>query len=119
MSTKFVLDDKLYKTIKWAVQIVLPSLATFYYGVSEIWNLPYSYEIPATITALCAMLGVVLGISSSQYYGDESNYDGVMRVNKGTDGQLYDLVLNGDPLDLAVKENIRFKVDQAPSEKRM
>lgn len=109
----FVLSDKLYQTTKWTVQIVLPALATLYASLGDLWNLPHVVEVPATLTAVALFLGVCLGVSTHGYYNNDNRFDGTMRVNKSTDGQIYDLELNDDPLKLATKKEINFKVDRS------
>jgi hypothetical protein len=51
----------------YLAQIVLPALAVLYAALAEIWSLPYAKEIPATIMAIDAFMGVVLKISQSKY----------------------------------------------------
>lgn len=62
-----MMDDKTYTTLKWICLMFLPALATLYTGLAGIWPLPYSQEIPATITAVDAFLGVLLGVSTISY----------------------------------------------------
>lgn len=109
----FMMNDKTYQTIKWSVQIVLPALATLYATLGDAWGWPHLVEIPTTFTAIAMFLGIVLGISSYGYYSGEDRFDGTMRVNKSSEGQLYDLELNGDPVNLATKKEIKFKVDHS------
>ena len=61
------MSNKMYDTLKWIAQILLPALATLYFGIAKIWNLPYSEEIVGTITAVDLFLGAILGISTIQY----------------------------------------------------
>lgn len=62
-----VFSNKVYDILKWIAQYVLPGLATLYFGVANIWGLPHVGEVVGTITAIDTFLGVILGISSSQY----------------------------------------------------
>lgn len=62
-----ILPDKIYNVLKWIALIVLPALATFYAVIAGIWNLPYAEQIPATITAIDALLGALLGLSTHAY----------------------------------------------------
>ena len=112
-SSMFTMNDKLYHTTKWTVQIVLPALATLYATLGDLWGWPHLVEIPATFTAIAMFLGIVLGISTYGYNNSEDRFDGTMRVNKSNEGQIYDLELNGDPLNLATKKEINFKVDRS------
>jgi len=42
-------------------------LATLYFGLANIWNLPYAEQIVGTISAVDAFLGIILGISTYNY----------------------------------------------------
>ena len=60
-------NDKVYDVLVYLAQIVLPALAVLYAALAEIWGLPYAKEVPATIMAIDAFMGVVLKISQSKY----------------------------------------------------
>lgn len=62
------LSNKAYDALKFIAQIVLPAAGTLYYAIAKIWKLPLAEEIVGTITAVDTFLGVLLGISSNQYY---------------------------------------------------
>lgn len=62
-----LLPDKVYDILKWIAQILLPALGTLYFALAAIWGFPYAEQIVGTITAIDAFLGVLLGISSTQY----------------------------------------------------
>lgn len=71
------MSNKVYDVLKWIAQILLPALGALYFALANIWGLPYGEQIVGTITAVDAFLGVILGISSKQYYeNDEVNEDG-------------------------------------------
>lgn len=61
------MDDKLYDVLKYVGRIVLPALAVLYTTIGEIWNLPYTTEIPATIMAVDVFLNALLEIESANY----------------------------------------------------
>lgn len=61
------MNNKTYDVLKYIAQIVLPALATLYFALSKIWNLPLGEEIVGTISALDIFLGTLLGISSANY----------------------------------------------------
>lgn len=110
-----ILSDNLYKTIKWAVGIVLPAAATLILALGEIWDWPNMNQIVGTVTALSTFLGVVAGVSTFQYNESDAAFDGTMRVNRQGEGQLFDLILDEDPLNIAAQKEIRFKVDKSNS----
>lgn len=64
-------SNKVYDALKWIAQILLPALATLYFGVAQIWGLPFAEQIVGTVTVLDTFLGVVLGISSKNYNPDD------------------------------------------------
>ena len=61
------LSNKVYDTLKYVAQIILPALATFYVAIAGLWSLPYPKEISGTIMAIDTLLGACLMISSSNY----------------------------------------------------
>lgn len=62
-----IISNKLYDILKWIAQILLPAAGTLYFALAAIWGFPYAEEIVGTITAIDTFLGVILGISSSNY----------------------------------------------------
>jgi hypothetical protein len=62
-----MLSDKIYNVLKTITQYVLPATASLYFGLSKIWNLPYSEQVVGSILALDVFLGAILGISVSAY----------------------------------------------------
>ena len=67
------LNDKTYDVLCWIGRIVMPSLAVLYTTLGDIWGLPYTSEIPATIMGLDVFLNVLLGISANTYYKEKAN----------------------------------------------
>ena len=66
----FRMSDTVYDALKFIAQILLPSVGTFYFALAQIWNLPLAEQIVGTITAVDALLGALLGISTMQYQKD-------------------------------------------------
>ena len=66
-----MLSEKTYQILKYITQYVLPALGTLIFALSTIWALPYGEQIVGTITAIDAFLGVLLGISSYNYYKED------------------------------------------------
>lgn len=60
-------NDKVYDTLKWLCQIVIPAIATLYFSLSGIWGFPYGEQVVGTLTAIDTFLGVCLDISTYQY----------------------------------------------------
>ena len=69
------LSNKAYDILKWIAQILLPAVGTLYFALAGIWGLPYGEQVVGTITAVDTFLGVVLGISSSQYKKETEQHE--------------------------------------------
>ena len=61
------LSDKAYTILKWITLICIPALATFYVALSDVWGWPYADQVAKTATAVCTLLGALLGISTAEY----------------------------------------------------
>ena len=61
------MSNKVYDVLKWIAMYFLPAIGTLFFALSGIWNLPYGEQGVGTITAVDTFLGVLLGISTSQY----------------------------------------------------
>lgn len=68
-------SNKTYDILKWIAQYLLPAVGTLYFALARIWGLPYGEEIIGTISAVDVFLGVILGISTSQYNKTENSTD--------------------------------------------
>lgn len=64
------LDNKTYDILKWVAQLLLPAMGTLYFALAGIWNLPYGEQVLGTITAIDTFLGVILGLSQTNYQGE-------------------------------------------------
>ena len=62
------MDSRTYDILKYIAQVVLPALGTLYFALASIWGFPYGEQIVGTITAIDTFMGVLLKISSDNYY---------------------------------------------------
>ena len=67
------LSNKTYDILKWVAQYLLPAIGTLYFALAGIWGFPYGEQVVGTVTAIDAFLGVILGISTSQYNKTTNN----------------------------------------------
>jgi hypothetical protein len=104
-----LLTGKTYDLMKSIAQLYLPALGTLYFTVAAIWGLPSAEEVVGTIGAVDLFLGVILGISSSNYDKSPMKYDGTMAITNHDDGSTLDLK-EVDLNALANKETLTFKV---------
>lgn len=61
------MTNNVYDVLKYIAQIALPAVGTLYFALAGIWGFPYGEAVVGTITAVDVFLGVLLGISSSNY----------------------------------------------------
>jgi len=61
------LSNKMYDTLKWIAQILLPAIGVLYFALAGIWGFPYGEQIVGTITVVDAFLGALLGVNTLQY----------------------------------------------------
>ncbi len=107
-----LLSNKVYDTLKWIAQYLLPASATLYFALAAIWGFPYGEQVVGTISALTIFLGVLLGISTNTYIKSGADTDGVLQVDvTNPEKDIYRLQLNSSLEDLAGKDKISLKVD--------
>jgi hypothetical protein len=107
-----LLSNKVYNTLKWISQYLLPASGTLYFVLAAIWGLPYGEQIVGTISALIIFLSVILGISTNTYVKSGKDTDGILQVDvRNPYKDIYRLQLNSDVEDLADKQKITFIVD--------
>ena len=107
------LSNEVYNSLRFFTQYVLPGIGTLYFALAAIWGLPYAVQVVGSIAALTAFLGVVLGISKSQYDASGAGVDGDMIIDTSDPlKDTYRLSLNIPIEDLADKDQIIFKVVQ-------
>lgn len=61
------MSNKTYDTLKYICLKVLPALATLILAIGTIWHIPYTEPVAATVTAINAFLGVLIGVSAKNY----------------------------------------------------
>lgn len=76
-----LMNSKVYNVLKYITMIVLPALTTLWLSVGSIWQLPLVEPIGATLTAVTAFLGGILGISTSLYNIREQKKDAQKTVS--------------------------------------
>lgn len=59
-----LIDEKVKEILTWIALVLLPAVTTLWLSLGPIWNLPYTEQIGATLTAITAFLGAILGVSA-------------------------------------------------------
>jgi len=107
-----LLSNRVYDTLKWIAQYLLPAIGTLYIALATIWGLPYGEQIVGSISALTIFIGVILGISSRTYVKSGADTDGTLQIDTSSpEKDIYRLQLNSDLENLAEKAKVSLKVD--------
>lgn len=109
-----MLSNKTYDILKWVAVIFLPALATLYYALGQVWNLPNAEQVVGTIVSVDVFLGALIGVSTAQYNASDSKFDGTMSVHETSDKTTYALDLKTQPENMRDQKSVVFKVVPDP-----
>lgn len=62
-----VMSNKTYDVLKWICLVVLPAITTLWLALAAVWNFPMAEQVGATLTAVTAFMGTILGVSAVKY----------------------------------------------------
>jgi len=111
LAVSHMIPSKMYDLLKFLVQLLIPGLATLYFALANLWNLPAAEEVVGTSAAVAAFLGLFIRASARSYEKSGAAYDGTLVVSKSDEGNiLYSLEFNGDIDKVPQMNDIRFKV---------
>lgn len=74
------MKNRSYDILKWVALVALPATSALYLTLAALWNLPNPTEVAGTIAAIDTFLGVLLGVSSAKYTGN--NVSGTLNVSE-------------------------------------
>lgn len=107
-----VLSQKWYDALKWVALVALPASSAFYYALAIVWGLPYAGQVVATVAAVDALLGTLLGIGSAKYKNSDERFDGNLNVIKQDASLINQLEIKTDPATLAKQNELVLKVNK-------
>ena len=64
---------KVYEILKWLVLVVLPAISTFYGMIAPEFGWYDPGVISKVISAICFLIGSLIGISTASYYKEEKD----------------------------------------------
>jgi hypothetical protein len=103
-------NSRIYDTLKFLAQIVLPVLGALYFGLAGSLDLPERDQVVGIIMVIDACLGVLLQISSSKY--SSKNVGEIEMTELPSGGKTYSLNLVGHPEDIELYDEVRFAVSK-------
>lgn len=105
------LSNSTYDKLKYIAQIVLPAFGALYFGLSEIWGLPYGTEVVGTVTVVDTFLGALLLLSSNRYNESSAKFDGTLNIIPEQDKLVYRFDVERLE-DLTNKQVLTIRVDK-------
>lgn len=110
---KLQFSDKVYNVLKWVAQIFLPGFLALYLALAGLWGWPYTEQIGGTIAALTTFLGILLGVSTSQYRKATAIGDGTLLIDRTSDPNtdLYRIDLGENFEKIGEKDTVTLKVN--------
>jgi hypothetical protein len=114
-SKKPLLSDTQYNVLKHAAQVGLPALSALYIGLSQVWHLPDTEQVVATIAVVNTALGGLLHYSTVSYNASDAKYAGIIQVVEDDLKKTFSLNLNHAPEALEKMATATFKVESTPA----
>lgn len=107
-----LMSNRLYDTLKYLAQVLLPAVGALYFGLAQIWGLPNAEEVVGTITVVDTFLGVLLKISTDQYNNSDAKYSGHINVLQPDEDANTVMGVSIDPAAVVDKNEILLKVNK-------
>lgn len=108
-----LLSNKTYDFLVKLVQLVLPAMATLYFTLANIFELPGAEQVVAASAAFATFFGVLLRLSARSYESSGAAYNGAVNVLTDPAGnKVFSLELDGDPSDIEFMDSVSFKVQR-------
>lgn len=105
----------LYDKLKFVALILLPALGTLYFALDGAWGWGHGVQVVGSITAVDTFLGVVLHLSTAQYYQNGANFDGEVNVTPEDGGNKVQIAFNSAPediVDLPGKHSLELQINK-------
>jgi len=61
------MSNRVYDTLKWIALVLIPALASLYFGLSKKKGFHMGADLVGTLTTIDTFLGTLLGISNVKY----------------------------------------------------
>lgn len=61
------MNSKLFNKMRWMAEIGFPALSVLATAIGTIWGLPVMIPVVATLVAVNAFVGALVGVSRAEY----------------------------------------------------
>ena len=80
------MSNKTYDRLKDFALVYFPAIITCFCAIGQIWNIPYTENITATLIAIDTMLGAFVKKSATDYTKKkEAELEEIKEINKQND----------------------------------
>ena len=69
-------DNKTFDILRTICEIALPAISAAYYGLADIWGLPYADKVTGTIAVIIAFIGAFINAERIIYNRSNKLYGG-------------------------------------------
>ena len=109
------LTGKAYDVVRWTAQILLPALASLYFGLSQILGLPGGEEVVGCLALVTTFLGTLLGVSAANYRKNNEPQAGYLtEVGKDENGMPHlAATFVKTPDQLLSNDTVTFKIQKS------
>ena len=63
------MSNKVFDILRFLAEVAIDAVGIAYFGLAEVWNLPYGEQVKTTCIILSVLLGTLIGIKRMQYKG--------------------------------------------------
>lgn len=106
-----MLSNRKYNFLKAFGMVIAPTSVSLYLVLSPLHQLEHQTSTLSVLSALAAMLGVYLLLSTKAYYESDAPYFGALIVSSDESGKtVYQLEIDGDLDEIQERRHITFKV---------
>lgn len=106
------LSNQGYDTFKRFVTVIYPGIITFYLALAQIWDLPYSAAIGGTLTAVGALLGILLKSFSDRYSEiEQAKQEEIATKPVEYDGDIHFVKFKGEDAHLVLHVGTQEQVE--------
>lgn len=103
------MTNRAYNRLKLILQLVLPAFGAFYFGLAEIWNLPYGTEVVGSLAVINVFLGVIVTTMSNRYWSSDVPYSGDLVRVDSDNGPVLGVELSDDLNSIMSREMVVFR----------
>lgn len=101
------MKNTTFDSLKFVALVLLPGAGAAYFGLAEIWSLPYAGEVVGTVTVVDTFLGLIIKWLGTRYKASGDGDDGEMVID------------DSDPLVDRYSLNVGIPIEQIAAKDKL